>query len=104
MNAQRMTSNNTDAIFRFDGSGDFIALDAAHAWCREHGISYGSLQRDDPVGLMVGNYEIAKWRNLSSAERKRLDGTLTGDKRNGPVFIRLTECANARVFSGKASA
>lgn len=85
-----------DGRIRFDRAGDFCALNDAQAWCRERGISYGYLQRDDPVGLMVGDYVISKWRNLSAAERRELDGTLTGDKRNGPVFIGLTQQALAR--------
>ena len=82
-------------VLVFNESGDFAALNAAQAWCRDHGISYGSLQRDDPVGLMVGDYDIAKWRNLSASDRAQLDGTLTGDKRNGPVTIQLTDAALA---------
>lgn len=84
-------------VLRFDEPGDFTALNAAQKWCRDRGISYGSLQRDDPVGLLVGEFDIAKWRNLSAVERQQLDGTLTGDKRNGPVFIRLKSAALARV-------
>lgn len=87
-----MTTKDTGGSghhFQFDDAGDFAALNAAQKWCRDHGISYGSLQRDDPVGLMVGDHDIDKWRNLSLADRQQLDGQLTGDKRNGPVFITL---------------
>jgi len=93
-----------DASLKFNEPGDFAALSAAQKWCRDHGISYGSLQGPDPVGLMVGDYAIAKWRNLSAAERAELDGQLTGDKRNGPVFIQLTNAARARIrATGAAS-
>lgn len=90
-------TGGAECRFLFNESGDFAALNAAQKWCRDNGISYGSLQRDDPVGLMVGDYDIAKWRNLSATDRAELDGTLTGDKRNGPVLIELTPEAHARL-------
>ncbi len=73
----------------FDQKGDFVAIRAAEQWCRDNGYSYGSMQRDDPIGLMKGDYSIAKWRNLSANEIKQLDGTITGDKRNGAVKITI---------------
>jgi hypothetical protein len=75
----------------FDQTGDFAAYNAACRWCNENGISYGSMQGPDPIGLLRGNYAIAKWRNLSTKEREQLDGTITGDKRNGPVYLELKE-------------
>lgn len=75
----------------FNQTGDFSAYTAAKAWCDERGISYGSTQRDAPVGLMYGDYEISKWRNMTAAEIAQLDGRITGDKRNGPVTITICE-------------
>jgi hypothetical protein len=77
----------------FSDKGDFAALDKAQRWCRERGISYGSMQRDEPIGLMVGDFDIAKWRNLSAKDRRELHGTITGDKRNGPVFVAVLQSA-----------
>jgi hypothetical protein len=79
----------TQTVITFTRDGDFEALHAAQDWCRENGISYGSLCRDDPVGLLYGDWAIAKWRNLSPAERKQLDGRMEGDFRHGPVTIRI---------------
>lgn len=41
------------------------------------------------MGLLYGDWAIAKWRNLSPAERKQLDGRMEGDFRHGPVTIRI---------------
>ena len=73
----------------FDQVGAFAANDAAEAWCRERGVSVGRMQKGAPRGLLRGDYEIAKWRNLSIAERRALDGTMRGDFRNGPVIVRI---------------
>lgn len=86
-----MSAENTANQERhvFDQEGDFNAFYAAQAWCDENGISYGSMQRNDPIGLMRGNYFISKWRYIEKKERDELDGTMTGDMRNGPVIITL---------------
>jgi hypothetical protein len=73
----------------FDRSGDFAAMTDAEGWCKFRGISIGRMQRGDPRGLMRGHFEIAKWRNLYEHERLALDGTMTGDMRNGPVTVTL---------------
>lgn len=75
----------------FTQKGDFAAYYAACDWCKKNGVSYGSMQRDDPIGLMRGDYDIAKWRNLSAKDKAELDGVMTGDKRNGPVVIDMKD-------------
>ena len=77
----------------FAESGDFAAYYAATKWLHENGYSSGSMRRDDPIGIMKGNYIISKWRNLSSADKKVLHGVMTGDKRNGPVMVEIFEDA-----------
>lgn len=76
----------------FSQAGDFEAIRAAEAWCAEQGLSVGRMCGDEPMGLKKGSYDIQKWRNLSAEDRAGLDGTITGDKRNGPVTVsvRLT--------------
>lgn len=76
-------------LFRraFAQEGDFAALDAAFAWCRERGFSVGPGQTGEPSGILHGRYMIAKWRNLDAADRAALDGELTGDRRDGPVVV-----------------
>lgn len=73
----------------FRESGEFEACRAAERWCDDRGIAVGEMQAAAPRGLLLGYYRIAKWRNLNDAERKALDGRMTGDMRNGPVTIAL---------------
>jgi hypothetical protein len=75
----------------FNQSGTFAALYAAQKWCRDNGISYGSLCRESPVGLMRGDVTIAKWRNLTAKERAECDGVMTGNFRDGPVCIEMKQ-------------
>lgn len=73
----------------FDHQGDFAAMYAAELWCAKNGISSGSCQQGAPRGLLYGNIQIAKWRNLNAKERAALDGQMKGDMRNGPVTIEM---------------
>lgn len=80
---------------KFDQQGDFAALYAAQAWCREHGVSFGSTDRTATIGLLVGDCWIAKWHNLTRKEQREVDGTITGDARNGPLHLRINRAALA---------
>ncbi|MBR8029238.1 hypothetical protein KDX27_34930 [Burkholderia cenocepacia] len=71
----------------FDRPGDFEACNAAEKWCRDRGISVGEMQGPAPRGLLVGDFWIAKWRNLNAAEKRALNGRMTGDMRHGPVTV-----------------
>lgn len=77
----------------FDQHGDFAATRAAEAWCKENGYSVGRMQAREPRGILKGNYDIAKWRNLTLKERQQLDGTMRSDGRNGPVYITIKDGA-----------
>lgn len=72
---------------------EFPNLNAAMQWCDDNGYSYGSLCNAMPIGILKGDFLIAKWRNLTEKERDELDGQITlsadGDWRNGPVVITL---------------
>lgn len=79
-------------IIRFEQQGDFEACYAAEAWCRENGISFGSMERGFPIGLMRGDYLISKWTNMTRAEQEACHGTMTaegGRFRNGPIVITM---------------
>ena len=66
----------------------FEALSAAEEFCREQGFSIGTHQRQAPRGLKRGDFNIQKWRNLSAADRKLMDGAILGaDKRHGPILV-----------------
>ncbi|MBA6068357.1 hypothetical protein [Pseudomonas mosselii] len=75
----------------FDQEGTFQALYAAQNWLRENGYSYGSTCRDQPIGVMKGEWDIAKWRNLSRQDIAGLDGVLFGSPCNGPIELKLKE-------------
>lgn len=80
-------------VITFDQAGTFEAMQAAEDWCRERGVAFGSSERGSPRGLMVGNYAIAKWKNLTQRERAECHGTMTGDGRYGPITIRISRAA-----------
>jgi len=109
-----VTSEGTDGEWRtiqdlvlkvqFEQQGDFAALSAAHAWCRENGVSYGSTDRTADIGLMVGDYVIAKWHNLTKREQNACHGRITGDARHGPLTLRISRAALAKAEPAKAEA
>lgn len=73
----------------FRETGDFAARDAAERWCSQRGVSVGRAQRGAPCGLLYGEFDIQKWRNLRSGDRAALDGIMVGDLRDGPVTVYL---------------
>jgi hypothetical protein len=73
----------------FSNEGTFQALYAAQDWLQSNGYSYGSLCREMPVGILKGDWAIAKWKNLTKKEISELDGHFDGDKREGPITILL---------------
>lgn len=84
----------------FKGRGEFQALRCARRWCEALGLSVGELQGPAPVGVLVGMWNIAKWRNLTAAQKAGLDGKLTaggGSWRHGPVVLTLKAAAASRV-------
>jgi hypothetical protein len=82
----------------FDQKGTFEAMYAAQKWCQDNWVSYGSSCVSGPVGLLRGDYCISKWRNMTPKERAELDGTMSGDLRNGPVTVTMRDLTpNARL-------
>ena len=75
----------------FDQQGTWAALHEAQEWLTLNGYSYSSTCSMGPVGILKGDYVIAKWHNLSRKERAELDGTLDGNFREGPLVLRLKE-------------
>ena len=82
-----------DQVITFNQEGVFEAYRAACKWCEENGYSHGSMCRDMPIGLLKGNWQIAKWRNLDSSERESLAGTMScvTSFRESPVHIVLID-------------
>lgn len=82
------------AVFRriFDGRPgvDFSAINDATAFLTARGFSYGPSCVGKPQGVMFGlDWQIAKWRNLTGDEQAQLHGTITGDRRSGPVRVAI---------------
>lgn len=81
-------------IHRFPNTGaDWSGLYAATIWLDTKGYSTGQMQRDDPIAILRGDFDIQKWRNLDTAERDALDGTITfdGSARTGTAIVELLE-------------
>lgn len=70
-------------LFQNDGS-DFSGYRAATAWLERLGFVIGSMQREAPIGILRAEIAcaIAKWPNLSEAERGALDGAITWQGRS----------------------
>lgn len=77
----------------------FHAWNAAQRWLTERGFSIGRMQAHEPTGILFGEYDIQKWRNLSRDQRAALDATASGDFRNGPVVVRLTKLARNEAWA-----
>lgn len=73
----------------FPQDGLWEAANAAEAWLVRGGYSVGRGQRGAPRGILRGDFDIQKWRNLRPHERKALDGVMTGDGRHGPIVVTL---------------
>ncbi|WP_312115224.1 hypothetical protein [Stutzerimonas nitrititolerans] len=75
----------------FTEVGTFEALYACQKWLRDNGYSYGPTSAMGPVPVLKGDFLIAKWHNLSKAEKQALDGYVDGDFREGPLTLHLKE-------------
>lgn len=71
---------------------------SAIAWLEPLGFSVGRLQGPAPRGILFGNYDIQKWRNLRPADVDALHGTLT----RGVVKIWPSAPDEARAALSKA--
>ena len=72
---------------------DFTGHRDAILFLGDLGYSFGSMQGDEPIGLLkMKSAVIAKWNNLSANDRKVLNGVLTfenGGPRNGTAVVLL---------------
>lgn len=85
----------------FEGIGDYGALRAAEAWLKARGFSVGQEQSGHPIGVMLGEVAIGKWRGLSSEDIADLHGRLTTPTlsyRSGPVTLTMRPDAPGAVF------
>lgn len=79
-------------MVRLHGTRPFEALESATRLLKSAGFSAGSGCAGQPTAIMFGDYMVAKWKNLTWAEREAVHGVMTGDRRNGPLAIELRPC------------
>lgn len=77
-------------LFKSDGT-EFSAIAKAESWLKANGYSIGSMQGNNPIGVMRGDVYISKWFNMTPDEQLSLHGTLTGDYRNGDVTLTIKD-------------
>lgn len=75
----------------FSAEGDFAATRQAEAFLQRAGFSVGHSERGSPRGILFGDFDIQKWRNLRASDRAALHGQMTGDGRHGPIRIRFVD-------------
>ena len=77
----------------FSNAGTWEAYHAALVWARGKGFEEGSMSHPLPTALVKGSYEESdlpeKWKNFKPGHAEWVDGTITGDFREGPVVVRL---------------
>ncbi|WP_185961250.1 hypothetical protein [Telmatospirillum sp. J64-1] len=76
-----------EKIFPYDGT-PFGAMWAAERWLAENGYSVGHSEKGSPRGILKGDYDIQKWRNLRPQDRAALDGEMIGG-RDQDQIIRI---------------
>ena len=91
-----------DFSVTFRDLGDFAALNAARTWLMARGFSSGRTEHGSPIGVMLGEYNIQKWRNLSPEDRADLHGMIkspTLSFREGPLTVVINRYAPASVIA-----
>ena len=75
---------------------DFAGISAAKEFLTSKGYSFGSMQREAPIGIYKGlpgqPVLISKWRNLSDDDKKALNGVIVfegGSPRDGTAVVLL---------------
>lgn len=76
-----------DWTMTFTQQGEYEACHAAERFLQERGFSVGIMQGPSPRAIMLGDYQIAKWRNLSREDIAKNHGAMTGNMRTGPITI-----------------
>lgn len=78
-----------DFIITFTAPGRLTAYKMAEQALTENGFSVGHLQSGDPSGILLGEWDIQKWRNLSRQDRCDLHGVLTCPRGSETATIRF---------------
>ncbi len=79
----------------FKAEGTFQSMYAAQRWLKENGYDYGSNSATQPTAVMKGNYYDYnlphKMKNFTAKQKNSVHGIITGDMREGPVFVTIYE-------------
>jgi len=78
------------AVFKshvFEGEGAFSAMRAATDWLGSMGFSVGRMQARSPQGILFGDFDIQKWRNLNPAQRAVLHGQMIAGRASASVHF-----------------
>lgn len=77
----------------FIGEGTWVALRAAETWLIENGYDWGSSCAMKPTAITKGKYADTdlpnKWKNFTPKQEKSVEGVITGETREGPVYVRI---------------
>lgn len=101
------------AVFKahvFTGEGAFSAMRAATDWLRSMGFSVGRMQARSPQGILFGEFDIQKWRNLNPAQRAVLHGQMIAGRTAASVHFshnlprEAVEAVKAGIISRIAAA
>jgi hypothetical protein len=86
---QEFAGRRASCVIEIPPSGTFQAFYEAEALVKELGYGVGSMCSSEPIGFAHGYDYIAKWYNLDSEDKNRLDGLLLHDGgfREGGVKI-----------------
>jgi hypothetical protein len=77
-------------IFEGRPGDDFSAINQAQGFLAAHGFSFGPGCVSGKIGVMFGrDWIIAKWRNLTPLEQQQCHGLIEGDRRKGPVTLKI---------------
>jgi len=95
--------SNIIFMARLTDHGDFVAARRAEQLLQAHGFSVGTTQRGSPRGILFGDFDIQKWRNLNEADRAALHGVLDGD-RSSDAQIEIWDPAPLNAVAALADA
>ena len=88
----------------FQGDEDFAAVAEAKDFLAIKDYEVGSMQRAAPIGFASSQTccGISKWRNMTKAEHKSLDGVMLADSfRHGPVSVVFFAPNTTEAISGE---
>lgn len=89
----------------FQGYDDGESFAAAKRFLEQRGFSVGEIDRGNPIGVMLGDASVGKWRNLDTEERNDLHGQLTSPDgfRFADVTLTIRDDAPSAVLESIAT-